>query len=655
MATLGSDKAVRAIGRYELVSEIAPGAIGDLWKARIASGPEQGRTVSIRRVSRSGGLDARAVERLTNVGFAAMEVRHPKIGAVLDVVVADSEIAFVSEHIGGALLTALLRPPSGKRPNVPPDIALRIVLDVVEALTAVQSQWRDLFPSAESDDDRMLRAAAHGGLVPDSVLLASFGEAVLLDAGLAGIAMTMHPLLDHAEVIAYRSPEQLEGSGTGDERSDVFTLGVLIWELLAARPLFAPAMMPRPSTAGPAVKTKAFSDAMQVSTVKRKVLSSTIQRLDSLPLLRGKVNKAFADLVARCLEREPSKRYQSLGELADAIADFGPRAVSGYDAVSRLLASVGATAPSDESAVEPGSGRSTSNRPTVPPEQRRDKDSVPPDTKPTEPRGRAVATSLQATPARTKVETVPEEERRTRPGEDVDDSLSIADLKSIPPSANTESLVPTSDIESLPPSGDSRAAEPQPPASDLAGLDIESLPPSGPAIGSSNVGSTPFTLALGTPQGSESRPEETTSAPVVRPVDGDGGAELASTLSSSPSARGANKKVVIGVLAAAGVLAIVGLIRIATSSGEKEPAPLSASAAPSSAPSPPTVDTTPPAETTTPAVSAEAPVPEAPAEAKVAPAPTSAPVPSPAGIPQQAQTKRPLQPTKKKPFRPNAI
>src|SRR5262249_42763797 len=151
--------------------EIAPGTLGELWKARIVSGPEQGRTVSIRRVPRPSTLDSQAVERLTNVGFAAMEVRHPKIGAVLDVVVGDSEIAFVSEHIGGALLTMLLHPPSGKRPNVSTEVALRIVLDILEAMAAVNSQWRDLFPSAEAEDDRIARAAAHGGLLPDSVLL----------------------------------------------------------------------------------------------------------------------------------------------------------------------------------------------------------------------------------------------------------------------------------------------------------------------------------------------------------------------------------------------------------------------------------------------------------------------------------------------------
>src|SRR2546423_12363775 len=76
------------VGRYELVAPIASGALGELWQARVASGPEAGRVVDIRRIPRSERLDASHVERLTNAGFAAMELRHPRIAAVLRGVVA---------------------------------------------------------------------------------------------------------------------------------------------------------------------------------------------------------------------------------------------------------------------------------------------------------------------------------------------------------------------------------------------------------------------------------------------------------------------------------------------------------------------------------------------------------------------------------------
>jgi serine/threonine-protein kinase len=652
----GDDQPARIIGRYELVSEIAPGALGELWKARIVSGPEQGRIVSIRRVRRTGALDARAVERLTNAGFAAMEVRHPKIGAVLDVVVADSEIALVSEHIGGALLATLLHPPTGKRPNVSPDVALRIVLDVLEAVDAVHGQWRDLFPSADSEEERLLGAAAHGGLVPDSVLLASFGEAMLLDAGLAGVAMTMPAIVEHADVIAYRAPEQLQAGGVADERSDVFTVGIFVWELLAGRPLFAPAVMPRPVASGPAIKTKAFSDAMQVSTVKRKVLTAPIQRLDSLPLLRGKVSKAFSDVVAKCLERDPAKRFQSVREFIAAVSKLGPKTVASYDAVSKLLASVGAAAPAEENPIEPSSGRSTSNRPTVPPEKGADRESVPPDTKRAQVPG-AAAGSFDVTPEqRAKVEPL-EEDRRTAPVDSVEEALSAADFQSIPPTSDVESIPSATDVESLPPSADSRVTSPNAPSSDGISVDVAS---SSPATGPNKAVAAlaPFTPALAPPYDpAAARAEETTSAPVVRPLSSEGGADLTSTLMSSRSGRGANKKIIIGAVAAVGLIALIALIRAATSSAPAESVRLSASAGASVTPPIPSA-----AESPSPSAAAEAPTPPPTSEptqavepaAGESPPPTSAPEPAPAGAGVQP-VKRQQLPAKKKPFRPSGI
>src|SRR5438477_380252 len=79
-------EASRLVGRYELLAPVVSGALGELWQARIASGPEEGRVVDIRRISRAVGLEKRDVERLTNAAFAAMELRNPRIAAVLDVV-----------------------------------------------------------------------------------------------------------------------------------------------------------------------------------------------------------------------------------------------------------------------------------------------------------------------------------------------------------------------------------------------------------------------------------------------------------------------------------------------------------------------------------------------------------------------------------------
>ncbi len=304
-----------------------------------------------------------------------MELRHPKIAAVLDVAIGEAEIAIVSEHISGALVHVLLRPPGGKRANVPPPVAMRIAVDVLEALNSLRAPWAELFPVPETEDERVMAAGLHGGLLLDDLLVATFGETILLEAGFSGSVLSIPQFANRPDVVAYRAPEQLEPKGPVDERADLFTVFTIVWELVAGRSLFGPSIMPRPAAAG-AVKPKPGSDALQASTARHKVLTTPIPRLDSLPLLKGKVSKELADVVARCLERDRDARFPSLQKAVDAIVALGPAAVASHEVVARFLASLD-TVGDDARDAAPARGAAPSNRPTVPP-QGDDRDTAPP-------------------------------------------------------------------------------------------------------------------------------------------------------------------------------------------------------------------------------------------------------------------------------------
>jgi hypothetical protein len=121
---------------------------------------------------------------------------------------------------------------------------------------------------------------------------------------------------------------------------------------------------------------------------------------------------------------------------------------------------------------------------------------------------------------------------------------------------------------------------------------------------------------------------------------------------SSRTTRGANKKVVIGVAVAAGLLVLIGLVRAVTSTDSKEADPASASAAPSTAPPATSAVETAPAQQVEPPPSGEAPAP-APPPAQVAP--TSEPAPTPTVVLDPVPMKRLPPPAKKKPYRPSGI
>jgi serine/threonine protein kinase len=680
----------RLVGRYQLVSLVVSGALGDLWRAKIASGPEEGRVVLVRLIPRTSAADAKAVERLTNAGFAAMELRHAKIAAVLDVVVADSEIAIVSEHIAGAALQSVGRQTGPKRVHATPAIALRIVADMLEAVDAVRAPWAELTGDPSSEDERILASGIHGGLIPDDLLIATFGETMLLESGLAGVAMTLPAISDHPEVVAYRAPEQIELKGTIDERADIFTAAVIAWELLVGRSLFGPMLLPRPPGPGGPAKTKPLAEAAQTSSVKRKVLSAPIQRLDTLPLLKGKVTKALSSWVARCLERDRDARYQTIREALTELYAQGPEAIAPVEDVAKWIVASGVPLDLIPDAVDSESGPA-SNRPTTPPLE---------DTR----RGVANAEAPRKAKAldisKLTVESLMPSDSVPPPrGEAESVPPSSVDVESMPPSsADVESLPPTSvDAPTLPPLAPPSAAvsapgsvpvpsevtlvESVPPTS----VDAPTLPPlAPPSAAVSALGSLPVpsevTLAESVPPFSteatmlsrvtaaeggamgvaESRgpviAEEPTSAPVVRGV-----AVIAEpTREDEPAARGAarrasGRKVVTYVVGGAALLVVVGGLRAIFSGPETSApdTPASAAATASAAPPSGVSQDEPRAEPTTPP-----PSPIATALPTSAPLPSgAAPGPGPAidsAAKANPSAKKVVGP-KKKPYRPTGI
>ncbi|HVW27666.1 MAG TPA: hypothetical protein VHC69_20010 [Polyangiaceae bacterium] len=662
--------ASRLVGRYELLVPVVSGALGELWQARIASGPEQGRIVHVRRLPRSVGLEKREVERFTNAGFAAMELRHPRIAAVLDVVVGPTEIAIVSEHIAGAVLQAIVSPKRAKRGSVTPGVASRVILDLLEAIDALREPWAEIF-SSSSTEDRLLRTSLHGGLLPDGVLVASFGEAMLLEAGLAGVALTLPAILDQPDVIAYRAPEQLEPGRSIDERADVFTAGILLWEMISGRSLFAPAVLPRPAATSASASPRA--DPIAVSGARRRVLSHPIPRLDALPLSRGKVPKDLADWVARCLERDPGRRFGGVRDAIRSLSSLGGEAMASHDAVVAFVKSLGLPEPAaPDTEQSPGP---SSNRPTVPPVEQADT------TRDFGEKAQAQAAQMLAVrdsiPPSTDVESIP-------PSTDVESIPPSTDVESIPPSTDVESIPPSTDVESV------RVSESLPHAAAAAlpavrfatvpDAEAVTLPPLMAAeasrlelIGAEGsitlVSGEPTPRASGAaatnqvdgsvadqhlpPQPEEVVREVNTSAPVAWPV-GDSKAPAPGLDGAGRSARrDRSRRIVLAVVAAAVVLVIVAVLRAAFSTASHAagaPGPTTQPVASDAPPLPATAAAPPSLLSAEPPPSL--PSAEPPAQASAAP-PTSVPTVASAARPENS-VRKPVF-TKKRPYRPSGI
>jgi eukaryotic-like serine/threonine-protein kinase len=276
------------IGRYEQVLSLGRGPLGVLSVSTAIEGLEQGRLVALRRVRHP---DRAARQRAARAATVALTLRHPKVAAVLDVLERDDELVVVSEYVDGESVGGVMRQAIAARSPVPPSTAVAMIRDAVEALIAAREHFAST-PDAPTP---------FGGLVPDGLRVAAFGETMLTEPG---VLAALGDAAFQPAALPYRAPEHLAERSAPSERADVYTLGVMLWELLANRPLH---------------RSQATTEAEACAELEKLVAAAAIPRLDSLARNGAPLPSALVDLVDGAVRPYPELRLKSLEELKKAI------------------------------------------------------------------------------------------------------------------------------------------------------------------------------------------------------------------------------------------------------------------------------------------------------------------------------------------------
>ena len=268
-------------GRYRLVRPLGAGAMGMVWSARNEL-TERDFAIKLMIPSKR---DERRSKRFLQEAKAAGRLRHRSIIEVYDVGRLEDDTPFlVMELLDGEPLDALLR----RTGDIPAGTALRIVRDVARALVVAHDKHiihRDLKPG-----NLFLHRPADGG--PDSIVpkVLDFGVSKLIDGSFDAVETTMGTVMGSP---AYMSPEQTRGEIDIDGRSDLWSLGVILYKCLTGvLPFRAPT----------------YASLVAV------IAEDPHPRLADFP-------EPVSRIVDRCLEKRARDRYQSAAELADAIDD----------------------------------------------------------------------------------------------------------------------------------------------------------------------------------------------------------------------------------------------------------------------------------------------------------------------------------------------
>jgi TolB-like protein len=276
------------MGQFEIVSPLGAGGMGEVWRARDT---HLGREVALKVLPEGFATDPERHARFEREAKVLASLNHPNIAVLYGLEHLDGQHALVMELVEGEGLDARIR-----RGRIPVDNALPIALQIAEALEAAHE-----------------KGIVHRDLKPANVKVRSDGTVKVLDFGLAKAWDEEVPASDPAHsptvtgvytqvgvilgTVAYMSPEQARGKPV-DKRTDIWSFGVVLWEMLVGRPLFA---------------------ADTVSDTLAAVLQTEIN-LAGLP---ESTPDRIRGLLRRCLERNSKNRLRDIGEARVALGVIG--------------------------------------------------------------------------------------------------------------------------------------------------------------------------------------------------------------------------------------------------------------------------------------------------------------------------------------------
>ncbi len=267
--------AVATIAHFELLERVGMGGFGTVWKARDT---ELDRIVAL-KIPRQGQLDLNDVDEFLHEARIAAQLQHPNIVRVFEIGRDQDMVYIVSEFMPGRSLAAWS---IEHRPSA---------IEVVELMSIV----------ARSLEYAHRQGVIHRDLKPGNILMDEEGDPHITDFGLARREVNDVTVTMDGHILgtpAYMSPEQAMGlQSSTDRRSDIYSLGVMLFQLLTGEIPFR-------------------------GNVQMLIHQAVHKEAPRLRSLNSTIPDDLETICSKCLEKEPARRYQSAEVLADEFDRF---------------------------------------------------------------------------------------------------------------------------------------------------------------------------------------------------------------------------------------------------------------------------------------------------------------------------------------------
>src|SRR5918999_332713 len=282
-------------GRYEVIEHVGAGGMADVYRARDEL---LGREVALKVLSERFAGDRSFVERFRREAQSAANLNHPNIVSLYDYGDSDGSYFIVMEYIDGKSLNDII----GAEGALLPERAAEIASDVAQALDRAHNS-----------------GLVHRDIKSGNIMINAAGQTKVTDFGIARAIGGEQTMTQTGMVIgtaSYLSPEQAQGRPV-DARSDVYSLGCVLYEMLAGRPPFE------------------GNSPVAVASAHISAEPEPISRANPA------VSREAEAVVARAMRKDPEERYKDARDMADDLC----RVATGEVPLAAAAAAGAATEP----------------------------------------------------------------------------------------------------------------------------------------------------------------------------------------------------------------------------------------------------------------------------------------------------------------------
>ncbi len=278
---------METFGPYVLLDKIASGGMADIYKAKMAGAGGFEKIVAIKRIRPEHAASAEFVQMLIDEAKIAVRLTHANIAQVINLERVGNDWGLVLEYVDGVDLFRMERSLEQHERRLGVDECVHLIKDVLDALD---------FVHRVADEDGEPLGMVHCDISPGNIMVNMSGEVKLIDFGVArasGFTSASGP----GGKIRYRAPEQVRGEEL-DPRSDIYSVGIVLWELLAGERVY---------------------ESLSLEEIMERVSAGDVPAIETV---RSGLDDGLVRVMRRALYPDPKYRYPHAAAFVRALEDL---------------------------------------------------------------------------------------------------------------------------------------------------------------------------------------------------------------------------------------------------------------------------------------------------------------------------------------------